>query len=137
MSTRAYIGIKNENGSVTAIYNQCDGGLDNLGHLLRKYFKTEEQVRELLAFGYISSVQDMETYNDCKNSFHSFDDTEWKDLNTISDLKVHLMPKGEPAEDLNDIEDVMGCMICYAYLFIPEECKWYYTKGKGLKPLKA
>lgn len=48
MSTRAYIGIKNENGTVTAIYNHSDGGLENLGHLLRKYFKTEEQVRELM-----------------------------------------------------------------------------------------
>lgn len=66
-----------------------------------------------------------------------FNDTEWKNLNTVSSLKVHLMQNGEPAEELNDIEDVMDYMICYAYLFIPKECKWYYTKGKGLKPLKA
>lgn len=137
MSTRAYIGIKNENGSVTAIFNKCDGGLGYLGHLLRKYFKTEEQVRELLGFGDISSIQNMEQYNYRKNLFPSFNDTEWKDLNTVSSLKVHLMQNGEPAEELNDIEDVMDYMICYAYLFIPEECKWYYTKGKGLKPLKA
>ena len=34
MSTRAYIGIKNKNGTVTAIYNHSDGYLENLGHLL-------------------------------------------------------------------------------------------------------
>ncbi len=137
MSTRAYIGIKNENGTVTAIYNQSDGGLDNLGHLLRKYFKTEESVKELLGFGYISSVQDLETYNYCKENFSSFNDAEWKELNTVSDCKIRLIPVREKAETLNDIEEVMGCMICYAYLFVPSENKWYYTKGNGLKPLIA
>lgn len=34
MSTRAYIGIKNENGTVTAIYNHSDECVENLGHLL-------------------------------------------------------------------------------------------------------
>lgn len=131
MSTRAYIGIRNENGKVTAIYNQSDGGLQNLGHLLRKYFKTEEQVRELLNIGYISSIQD--------TKFSSFYESEWKYLSTVNGLKVHLMPVGEPAEELNDIMDVMkgASMICYAYLFIPEENKWYYTKGREIKPLKA
>ena len=58
MSTRAYIGIKNTDGTVSAIYNHSDGGLENLGHLLRKYFKTEDQVRELIDTGFISSIQD-------------------------------------------------------------------------------
>lgn len=137
MSTRAYIGIKNANGTVEAIYNHSDGGLENLGHLLKKYFKTEDQVRELIDTGFISSIQDMETYRECKENFHSFNDTEWKNLNSVIGIKIHLMPVGENAETFNDIEEVMGCMICYAYLFIPEENKWYYTKGNGLKPLKA
>jgi len=135
MGTRAYIGIKNNNGTITAAYNQCDGGLESLGYLLRKHFKTEEQVRELISYGEISSVQDMETYEYCKNNFSSFNDSEWKDLQNTTGLKVHLMPYAEQPEELNDINDVMGCMICYGYLFEPEENKWYYTKGNELKPL--
>jgi hypothetical protein len=137
MGTRAYIGVKNNNGTITAAYNQCDGGLDNLGHILRKHFKSEEQVRELVAFGEISSVQDYETYEYCKNKFSSFDDSEWKDLQNTTDIKVHLMPCSEQPEELNDINEVMGCMINYAYLFDPEENKWYYTKGKDLSLLKS
>lgn len=136
MGTRAYIGIKNSNGTVTAIYNHRDGGLENLGHLLNKYFKTKEQVMELIGIGFISSVQDMETYRYCKENFHSFNENEWKNLNSVVGIKIHLMPVGEKAEELSSIEEVMGCMIGYAYLFIPNENRWYYTKGNSLKPLK-
>lgn len=137
MSTRAYIGIKNGNGTITAIYNHSDGGLERLRHLLKKHFKTENSVRELIGFGSVSSIQDMETYNYCKENLDSFNESEWRDLNTAPDLKVHLMPAGEKMEELNDIEDVIGYMIGHAYLFIPEENKWYYTNGSGLTPLKA
>jgi len=136
MGTRAYIGIKNNNGTITAAYNQCDGGLESLGYLLRKHFKSEEQVRELISFGKISSLQDIETYEYCKKTFSSFDDSEWKDLQITTGIKVHLMPYAEQAEELEDINDVMGCMINYGYLFIPEENRWYYTKGNELQLLK-
>ena len=56
MSTRAYIGIKNDDGPVSAIYNQSDGGLENLGQVLKTHFKTEESVRELISIGHISSL---------------------------------------------------------------------------------
>lgn len=137
MSTRAYIGIKNENGTVTVIYNHSDGGLENLGHLLRKYFKTEEQVRELIDTGFISSIQDMETYREFKKSLYGFKDTEWKNLNSVVGIKIHLMPVGEDATTLNSIEETIGYMIGHAYLFVPEENKWYYTKGNGLRELKS
>lgn len=139
MSTRAYIGIKNSNETVTAIYNHSDGGLDNLGHLLRKYFKTEEQVRELIGIGSISSIQDMETYRYCKSKFSLFNENEWKNLNSVIGIKVHLMPISteESEKELNNIEEAIGYIIGHAYLFVPEENKWYYTTGNGLKPLKS
>jgi len=137
MSTRAYIGIKNENGTVTAIYNHSDGGLENLGHLLRKYFKTEEQVRELIGVGFISSIQDMETYRELKKSCYGFKEAEWKNLNSVIGIKIHLMPVDENATILNSIEETIGYMIGYAYLFVPEENKWYYTKRNGLRELKS
>lgn len=137
MGTRAYIGIKNKDGKVTAIYNHSNGGLRNLGHILNKYFNTEEKVRELIDFGYISNVEDNATYNDMKRAFKTFDEKQWKPLNNVPKCKVHLMPVYESAEEFDNINDVMGGMICYAYLFIPDENKWYYTKGKELKPLKA
>ncbi len=135
MGTRGCIGIKNTNGTVTAIYNHYDSGLKNLGRLLKKYFKTEEQVRELIDIGSISSIYDIETYRRFKESSYLFDEREWKELNLVG-IKVHLMPTEESAEIYNDIENVMGYMICYAYLFVPWENKWYYTKGNGLKILK-
>lgn len=137
MGTRAYIGIQNENGTVTAIYNQCDGGKENLGHLLKKHFKTEKSVRDLIGLGFISSLQDMETYEYCKEHFVSFRGNEWTAIDGVSDCMVHLMPRPVVAEELDNIEDVFGCMIAHAYLFVPKEAKWYYTQGKGLKPLRA
>lgn len=138
MGTRAYIGIKNEDGTVTAIYNQCDGGLQNLGHILRKYFKSEEQIRELTELGMISSIQENADYEDLLKQFPEVENPrEWTSLQTVPECKVHLMPCGEPAEQGKNINEFIGVMICYAYLFIPGEDKWYYTKGKKLNPLKA
>lgn len=140
MGTRAYIGIKEANGTVTAIYNSCDGGLNNLGHILRKHFKTEEQVRELLAFGDISSVQTIQTYNELKETFPSVHNaSEWSGLSSVPNIKIHKMPTKEKSETFNTISDCMGAMICYSYLFIPTENKWYYLKNgiSNIKPLKA
>lgn len=136
MSTRAYVGIRNSNGTITAIYNHCDGGLQDLGRILCEYFQTEESVRELMEFGKVSSIQDMETVNDLKSIRNYYEPADWKKLNTVSGCMVHLMsgPKENPIELMN-IEDAIECMIGHAYLFIPEEMKWYYTKGNGLKPL--
>jgi hypothetical protein len=54
MSTNSSIAIKNEDGSVTAIYCHWDGNIEHNGHLLAKHYTTEEKVRELLALGNLS-----------------------------------------------------------------------------------
>lgn len=127
MSTRAYIGITNEDGSITAIYNHCDGGIKKLGYLLKKFFDTEVKVRELVRHGYISSI---------KENDEQIDGMEWRNLWTVPECKVYCMPVDYKAETFLKIEDVKNCMICYFYLFETKENKWYYTKGITGKKVK-
>ena len=47
MSTRAIIAIPTPKGFITA-WNWNDGGPENLGHELKKYFKSKSQVMELI-----------------------------------------------------------------------------------------
>ena len=133
MGTRAYIGIKNDDGSVAAIYNQLNGGLPDLGHILRKHFITEEKVRKLINLGGISYIANDNMYK----SIQYASERKWTVFDFAPELHICMFPNKEPIEVFDDIEEVMGGMICYAYLFVPSESKWYYTKGHGLKPLKS
>lgn len=54
MSTRARIGIENENGKVTSIYTHSDGYPDHHWPVLTEHYNTEEKVRALLALGDLS-----------------------------------------------------------------------------------
>jgi hypothetical protein len=58
MATRSRIGIKNVDGSVTAVYCHWDGYLSYVGKLLFEVYNTEEKIRELLSYGNISSLTD-------------------------------------------------------------------------------
>lgn len=133
MGTRAYIGIKNNDDSIAAIYNHSDGGLQNLGHILRKYFTTEEKVRQLIDLGGISSIVDETDFKE----YFADSNENWTVVKSVPECHICKLPAELPSTTLSNIEEVMGGMICYAYLFIPSENKWYYTKGHGLKPLKS
>jgi hypothetical protein len=56
MGTRSTIAIANEDGTVTGIYVHWDGYLSNNGRILQENYTTEEQVRELIALGDLSSL---------------------------------------------------------------------------------
>lgn len=56
MSTRAAIGMEMPNGTVKAIYLHNDGYPAYAGAILAGYYKTPEQVWELIALGEISSL---------------------------------------------------------------------------------
>ena len=134
MGTRAYIGIKDTDNSVRYIYNQCDGGLYNLGHLLRKYFKNVDDIDKLILNGDVSSVQTKETYHELINDGYS-DPAEW---NEIAGCMVHdLAGKEDGYETTDDFNAIMGGMICYGYLYDTSDGVWYYTKGNGLNPLRT
>jgi len=56
MATRSTISIRNEDDTVTSIYCHWDGYIDHNGRILVENYKTEEEVRALLALGNLSSL---------------------------------------------------------------------------------
>lgn len=56
MATRSSIAIQNDDGTVTGIYCHWDGYLSHNGRILNVYYNTENQVRELIALGDLSSL---------------------------------------------------------------------------------
>ena len=56
MGTRSTIAIQNGDGTVTGIYCHWDGYLSHNGRILQENYTTEEQVRELIALGDLSSL---------------------------------------------------------------------------------
>lgn len=57
MGTRSAIGIKNSDGSVTAIYCHWDGYPSYNGRILKDHYGDESKVRELIGLGDISSLK--------------------------------------------------------------------------------
>lgn len=133
MGTRAYIAIKKPDGTYRAIYNQLDGGLESLGHILHKHFDTKEKVEKLLFLGYVTSILDKKAYYELLQQGYA-NASEWKEL---CDCMIHLWGRYEEAEDVSSLTEITGEMISYTYVFIVEENKWYYTKGTKLYPLCA
>lgn len=133
MGTRAYIAMKNPDGNYRAIYNQLDGGLENLGQILPKHFDTKEKVEELLSLGYVTSILDKKAYDELLQQGYA-KASEWKGF---CDCMVHLWNGHEPAEDVSTLTEISGGMIAYTYIFVVEENKWYYTKGTKVYPLRA
>ncbi len=56
MSTSAFIGIVNKNGSVESIYTHMDGYPEHHGPILLKHYKTEVKARSLLKLGDLSQL---------------------------------------------------------------------------------
>lgn len=54
MSTNAYVGVVNPDGSIAYIYCHWDG--DRLGDVLQEHYQDEAKVRALIALGDCSSV---------------------------------------------------------------------------------
>ena len=75
MSTRSNIGYM-ENGKLTYIYCHFDGYLDGVGYTLLDNYNTLEQVKELVAMGDASSVD--ETLDE-STFYHSWRDEPWED----------------------------------------------------------
>ena len=56
MSTPAFIGKKNEDGTVTSIYVNADGYPSYMGKMLKQNYKDPEKLDKLLALGDCSSI---------------------------------------------------------------------------------
>lgn len=57
MATRSYIGIKNANGKIRAIYCHWDGYPDHNGAILKQHYKTEAEVNALIDLGDLNSLR--------------------------------------------------------------------------------
>lgn len=57
MSTNSRIGIKHEDGSVTAVYCHWDGYPDYNGRMLCRFYETREKAESLIALGGLSSIR--------------------------------------------------------------------------------
>lgn len=58
MSTKAAIGIENDDGTITGIYCYYDGYLEGLGRILDRHYQDEATVRMLIEGGNIKYIGD-------------------------------------------------------------------------------
>ena len=71
MSTRSSIAIKNENGTVNAVYCHFDGYPSGVGAMLLKHYNTEKKARNLINLGSLSFIE--KKASPPKGKHHSFD----------------------------------------------------------------
>ena len=67
MATRAIIGFRNENDTITTTYNHYDGYPSHLGVQLNKFFNSKEKAKSIANEGYISFVREDGTLNQAHN----------------------------------------------------------------------
>ena len=125
MSTRCYIGIKNDDGSIDAIYCHHDGYPSYMGKMLNENYNGEELVRELIALGDLSSL--CKKLNPTDGSGHSFEHPE-KDVT----VAYHR----DRGEDFNyahcaNVTEFWGFMsglsdIEHEYLYYPKDNLWVH-----------
>lgn len=136
MGTRSMIGVRNENGTIDAIYCHWDGYPEHNGRILVDHYSDEARVRDLIALGDISSLR-IEI-----GEQHPFDtytlkpeelDPRWERW-----TKAYGRDRGETGVDArnfhNDTFFVGGADSCgaeYAYLF--DNGGWQMTRlgGRG------
>lgn len=118
MSTRSFIGKKEKDGSVRAIYCHFDG--DYVGSILKEHYLDQEKIHSLLDLGDLSSIGKE------IGQEHDFDD--------LSSRKDWCMAYGRDRGEENieaqmfDSEEsfLERCHEDFTYLF--KDGKWYYRK---------
>ena len=134
MGTRAFIGIENEDGTITSIYNHWDGYPEGVGQKLLNNYNTEDKIRELLSYGDVSNLgeeigekHDFDTHSNNEKAkdwclFYNRDREE-------EDVEAKV------SENENDF--LKNHQEDFTYLFRPKENKWYFREWKNeLKGLK-
>lgn len=106
MSTRGYIGILNEDGSVDAIYNHFDSYFERLGRDLIRCFNSKEKIQALIKRGGGSYILDKEGYKN-ENKLKHCDSEE-------------------------DFFEILNSGIDFAYLW--KDNKWYVKSYHFCEP---
>lgn len=124
MSTRAIIGILNEDNSVYGLWQWNDG--EGLLPLLQENFKTIEDTCSLIGLGMINLMCTEEEAVDLDNwkAEHKIKiEGEWYKYHNAMIFKSHTYFGREPTTYKN-MEDALGQDINYLYLYDPKTQAW-------------
>lgn len=121
MSTRSAVGIINEDDTVTSVYCHYDGYLIGVGDTLRRYYSSEESVRDLISYGNISTL--CETIGDrhCFSNRPAGQTTFYSRDRGDADQGAKTYQSIREYEVLNDYAD-------YYYLYNTHTSEWTYRK---------
>lgn len=141
MSTRSYIGMINDNGSVSYIYCHFDGYLSHVGKTLQKHYNTKAKVKKLMELGDISSLgetltdtiayhrdrgEDLKTHRIGRLYYPIYEDSliEYHYLftNNVWKVSMHKKLRDFKAYESSEFGDVE------VFAIIPEDKK-YITQG--------
>ena len=129
MSTRSFIGIRNEDGTITAVYCHWDGYPEYNGKMLVENYNTKEKSQELINLGDLSSIRERVKPN--KEEIHTFD-------NPLKDVTVaYYRDRGENWENVKPKNfKTLTKYYDYAtnswgeYIYLFENNEWNLIKGK-------
>jgi hypothetical protein len=120
MCTRSYIGIQNDDRTISVIYCHFDGYPSGVGQTLLNFYSEKNKIRELLKLGDISSLgkeigekHDFDNYkdnDDCVNAYHRDRGEEWENV--------------KPGIFESVDEFLEKCHEDYTYLF--KNGQWFY-----------
>lgn len=124
MSTRAIIGVKNNDGSITGLWQWNDSS--GLKFLLQKNFDTINKVMELINLGMISCLynkKDADELDKWKEKYDIQEEGEWKSFGNVKAYQ-ETRYKDKMPKVYKDFEDAFGQDIDYLYLFDAETNIW-------------
>lgn len=118
MATRSTIWIKNADNTYIGIYCHWAGYLTHNGRILFEHYSNESKVRELIAFGSASCIEE-----ECSQPIaHTFD-------NPIPGYSVfYARDRGEKVKQLKALNEFQTQRECYNYIF--QDGKWFFSTGR-------
>jgi len=132
MGTRSYIGIRNNDKTITGIYCHWDGQVNHTGRILLEHYNTDVIVKELMKLGDLSSLQ--EKLNPNTNQPHNFQNQQenvcvsyWRDCGQ----------KGTESRMFTNIEKYESQMnnsgVEFQYLFEHDDSFQFYPQRRANK----
>lgn len=123
MSTRSYICIEQEDGSIKGIYCHFDGYLEYNGEMLTTHYSDREKVEKLISLGDMSSLQkNIEPNPEFPHSFEN--------ENCQKDVCIFYgRDRGDTDTEARNItfESAKDSWCEYMYVF-GRDNEWYYTE---------
>jgi len=133
MGTRSMIGLKEYDGTVTAIYCHYDGYLEHNGKVLNEYWNDIEAVEELIDLGDISVLgQEIGV----KHSFNDYNPASNMCANMCLAYGRDRGEKGVEATTYTNEDEMVDARTDCQYFYIFDGNEWTYrTRETQWKPL--